>query len=901
MFEVKKIIFFALTVIFLIALLSSCNLQTVRVTGTPKIEAPLGATSIVLNDFLGDFEDQLEGSLSGLTKVKDKPLTFRFATDLVNISMSDFFSADQIDFSDFQESVSIGFDIPELPSLDSQNISLPTINPSSSSVDYAVSDLNLPSGVDVSGSFPLPNVPIPNTTDSTTIENLDYKKTVNTSGFNSITFSNGSFNIRVGLSSSLSTIEAKIKVLNSSENLVAESSFVDISDGINHDLSVDLTSKTLTSTFYIQPVFRVNNNSGPTTRDINIEILGITGGKISAASGVEFTETFNATNTINLSLDSDAFATATLNGSIEFTLTQPSGWQNISVVTNVEIAQGGNILKSQTMNAYPDSIDLTGIDIGTNNIDVTVNSTVTGENNSEFTTGTVSFGVTPNISVSSVKDAKVNLNTSATKPADLNRVDFASGKMIISATGVDFKEIDGSVDFGTNVYPLTINADNNIELDLSGKTLDGDIDVAINTVSLDMPSNSSFDVNVNISNPSFGYIEYSKIGLEQNINQNIEIPETIGNLVKQVDLNDGEIFIEWNNGLPLTIKSFIKSDMLVINENIDFTEGTSSKTIDLSTKVLDFNTYNAIDITAEASPVGYDGSLLTLTPKSPIAPGDSLTFDATFTVRDLGIGEITIGATTISDDLSEAPIDLSSSDLDFLKNIEIVTIPATINFNLENVSLEASLTVLATYTYDDNGTVTTDTKEIMGNIEDGYVATDFATIINRKPSNMSFGYKIETKEAVLNTTGAKVGMSFELDFPMKFDVTQDATFIDNITTEGDLLGRNDDNREMINDLLDQIKTLDLNLDLDNTTGLEVGIKLYNGSELIDTITLSDPSISLNDLISEIRNNEPFTLTIEPFIPAGDYALDADGEIAISFWASLDTELDIPINLNGGDE
>jgi hypothetical protein len=136
---------------------------------------------------------------------------------------------------------------------------------------------------------------------------------------------------------------------------------------------------------------------------------------------------------------------------------------------------------------------------------------------------------------------------------------------------------------------------------------------------------------------------------------------------------------------------------------------------------------------------------------------------------------------------------------------------------------------------------------------------------------------------------------------MKFDVTQDATFIDNITTEGDLLGRNDDNREMINDLLDQIKTLDLNLDLDNTTGLEVGIKLYNGSELIDTITLSDPSISLNDLISEIRNNEPFTLTIEPFIPAGDYALDANGEIAISFWASLDTELDIPINLNGGDE
>ena len=896
----KKIVFFALTVIFLIALLSSCNLQTVRVKGTPKVEAPLGATSIVLNDFLGDFEDQLEGSLSGLTKVKDKPLTFRFATDLVNISMSDFFSADQIDFGNIQENVSIGFDIPELPSLASQSISLPTINPSSSNVDYTVNDLDVPSGVDVSEVFSI-SVTIPDTIGSEVIvDENSLAQSISASGFDSITLSQGTFNVDIGMSVPLNTVEVKLIVLNTSDELIAESSYVDISDGNTYSINIDLSNKTLPSDFKVQPVFKVNTEDSE-NETIDLNILGITGGKISAASGVEFEETFNNSNTINLSLDADAFATATLNGSIEFTLTQPSGWQNISVVTDVEIGQGGNVLKSQTLSTYPASIDLTGIDIDTNDIDITVNSTVTGASNSEFTTGTVSFGVTPNISVSSVKDAKVNLNTSATKPADLNRVDFASGKMIISATGVDFKEIDGTVDFGTNVYPLTINADNNIELDLSGKILDGDIDVVINTVSLDMPSNSSFDVEVNLNNTSFDYIEYSATGLEQSISQNVAIPETIGNLVKQVDLNDGEIFIEWNNALPLTIKSFINSEMLNINENIDFTNGASSKSIDLSTKILDFDNYSAIDITAEASPDGYDGSLLTLTPTNPITPGDSLTFDATFTVRDLGIGEITIGATTISNELSETPIDLSSSELDFLKNIEITTIPATINFNLENVSLDASLTVLATYTYDDNGTATTDTKEIMGNIADGFVATDFATIINRKPSNMNFGYKIETKEAVLNTSGASVGMGFELDFPMKFDVTQDATFIDNITTEGDLLGRNADNREMINDLLDQIKTLDLNLDLDNTTGLDVGIKLYNGSELIDTITLSDPSISLNDLITEIKNNEPFTLTIEPFIPAGDYALDANGEIAISFWASLDTELDIPINLNGGDE
>ncbi|MGM0641223.1 MAG: hypothetical protein ACQESN_07380, partial [Thermotogota bacterium] len=380
------------------------------------------------------------------------------------------------------------------------------------------------------------------------------------------------------------------------------------------------------------------------------------------------------------------------------------------------------------------------------------------------------------------------------------------------------------------------------------------------------------------------------------------IPDTIGNLVKSVNLNDGEIFIEWNNNLPMTIKSFIKSNMLIIDENIPFTNGIDDHSIPLSGKILDFETYDSVDITAEASPTGYDGNLLTLSPTNPIAPGDSLTFDATFTVRDLGIGEITIGATTISNDLSETPIDLSSSDLDFLKNIEITTIPATINFDMEGIDLTASLTVLATYTYDDNGISTTSVKEISGNVSDGLLTTDFATIINRKPSDMVFGYEIATEEATLSGTDQKIGMSFELDFPMQFNVTQDATLIDNITTEGDLLGRDADNREMINDLLDQIKSLDLHLDLENDTGLELGINIYKGSELIDTITLTDPMISFNNLIDEIKNNEPFTLTIEPFIPAGNYALDANGEIAISFWASLDTELDIPINLSdGGDE
>jgi len=897
---VKKTVFFALTIIALIAILSSCNLQTVRIKGTPKVEAPLGATSIVINDFIGDFENQLEGSLSGLTKVNSDPLTFRFATDLVNISMSDFFSADQIDLGSVSQNVSLGFTIPNLPAISSQTISLPTINPANTNVDYTINPLDVPAGVNVSDSFNLPTINIPNTySSSQTIDNSSYKQSVSTSGFTSITFSQGTFDVQVGMSSALNTVEVKLKVLDDTDSLVAESNYVDISDGNSHNISMDLTGKTLTSTFYIQPVFRVNTSTGPTPEDLSINILGITNGKISQASGVSFEEAFNNSDTVGLSLAADAFATATLNGGVDFSLSTPTGWQNISIVTDVEIKQGSNILKSKTMNSYPDSIDLTGIDIDTNDLSITVNSTVTGASNSEFTTGTVSFNVSPNITVSSVKDAKVNLNTSASKPSELNSVNFASGKMIISATGVNFNDIDGTVDFGTNTYPLTVNGDNNIELDLTGKTLDGDINVVINTVSLDMPSNSSFDVNVDISNPSFDNIVYSQSGLEQNINQNIAIPDSIGNLVKNVELSNGEVYIEWDNKLPLAIKSSINSSMLGINENIDFTEGTGTHSIDLTNKILDFDTYNSVDITAEASPNGYDGSILTITPSTPIMPGDDLTFDATFNVRNLDIGQITIGATTIANDLSDSPIDLSSSNLDFLKNINVETIPATINFNLENVSLDASLTVLATYTYDDNGTPTTGVKEIVGNLSNNSVSTDFATIINRKPSNMTFGYKIETQEAVLNTTGAKVGVSFGLDFPMKFNVTNDATFIDNITTDGDLLGRNADNRDQINELLDQINSLDLHLNLDNSTGLVVGMKLYNGSTLIDTVTLSDPTISLNGLIDEIKNNDPFVLTIEPFIPSGIYSLNSNGQLDISFWASLDTELDLPINLRTG--
>ncbi|MGM0640832.1 MAG: hypothetical protein ACQESN_05370, partial [Thermotogota bacterium] len=309
----KKTVFFALTVILLIALLSSCNLQTVRVKGTPKLEAPLGATSIVINDFIGDFESELENSLSGLTKVKDNPLTFRFATDLVNISMSDFFSKDQINFSDFQESVSFGFDIPELPSLASQNISLPTIDPENSNVDYTVNDLDVPSSVDVSETLSL-SVEVPNTGGSEVIiDETSLAQSITATGFDSITLSQGTFDVNVGMSVPLDTVEVKLKVLNNSDELIAESGYVDISDGNAHSLSIDLTDKTLSSTFNLQPVFKVNTTTGSpsTSEDITIDILGITNGKISAASGVEFEETFSNSNVVDLSLDADAFATAT--------------------------------------------------------------------------------------------------------------------------------------------------------------------------------------------------------------------------------------------------------------------------------------------------------------------------------------------------------------------------------------------------------------------------------------------------------------------------------------------------------------------------------------------------------------------------------------------------------------
>lgn len=48
----KKYILFSLMIIMILALfLTSCNLQTVKIKTDPKIQAPIGATTIIVSTF----------------------------------------------------------------------------------------------------------------------------------------------------------------------------------------------------------------------------------------------------------------------------------------------------------------------------------------------------------------------------------------------------------------------------------------------------------------------------------------------------------------------------------------------------------------------------------------------------------------------------------------------------------------------------------------------------------------------------------------------------------------------------------------------------------------------------------------------------------------------------------
>lgn len=56
----RKIFVFGLMIISILIVLSACNVEKVNVKANPKVQAPVGATSLSINEFIGNFEDELK-------------------------------------------------------------------------------------------------------------------------------------------------------------------------------------------------------------------------------------------------------------------------------------------------------------------------------------------------------------------------------------------------------------------------------------------------------------------------------------------------------------------------------------------------------------------------------------------------------------------------------------------------------------------------------------------------------------------------------------------------------------------------------------------------------------------------------------------------------------------------
>ncbi|BBE30770.1 hypothetical protein OSSY52_09110 [Tepiditoga spiralis] len=778
--------FFISFLLVLLLIFSSCNTKTVILKASPKVQAPVGATSVSLSGFITDLENQIKQSLP-IKIVNRNPLTFRYATDLINVSVSDFFSSDQINLDSFSKVLNQNFDVPLIPAPE-----------------------NL-------GDFSIPSVTIGSVPD-------------------------------IG---------------------------------------------------------------------INIVLPGIT-----EAEGIEVNQHQTSSQTISTGLSGTEFVTATLKGNIEVNLTQNAFTNLDTEIYILKVTQGTNVLKTFNLLKGSNILDLSGITIEPKDLGISFEATLIGsnanvkidENNPE-----ILASITPHIALASISGAKITLkqDVNLTIPAILSSATFKSGsKLSLHSNEIQFKSVNGNFNIGSQTIPLSVTS-GDLTADLSDATLTPSDNLNINaSITADIPdaSMSPMSASASLENIGFSNVVINNSDLDFHGNQTIPIPSVAKGIVDNIVIDSGKVTIEWKNTTPFVIKSKILSNVLGINEsvNLDITN-SGSHTINLSGKTLDFKTLDNIDFSYSASPTGYNGSTLSL---SNVNPGDSYTFEATilFDGNAFNIGSITINATTIKGSLGD-PMDLSFSDndmADMLNKIQINKVPLTFVSTLNNVDMNGSVTIAASYTDTTGSSKTTNYNPITLGTSSTIDASD---IINSHPKDLELGYSINIDSAVLNGTNQSIEAGVLLDLPFKFSVSQDTTITNDIKlSEGDILGRNEENAQDMKELLDGVmnENLVIHLGIMNTTGAKVKVQfIHDGApvnfkindQIVNGLLINNSefkqnlAIDITNIFEQIKNTNPYPLSLRIILPEGVYNINADGKLDADLWVSIGADFKIPLHLN----
>jgi hypothetical protein len=480
-------------------------------------------------------------------------------------------------------------------------------------------------------------------------------------------------------------------------------------------------------------------------------------------------------------------------------------------------------------------------------------------------------------------------------PNDLVSATINEGTLILSADNLTFS--DATVTFNSNDVNTSI-IDGNIHVNLKDQVLNGTNTVSLNEFDYNSSTNS-FSINVSVSSDTeFKQIVFKKEGLNFNNSGSNEIivPEEIKELVDRINLSSGELEFRWLNGMNVDFNANISSTSIKasgtdtpLNSNQVFTKNTdySTSVIDLSNKYIDVSS-GKINLDFDVEPAGYLNDEVTL--NGLIKQGDNLSFDFSLGFKDIIIESIKTKNTIFNGKLSSGFLNFGD-DLGILNNVNFKTLPATLTINKENITGNLDITLSASYTGNSTPIISTGSS---GNEFTG----DFSSVFNEKPDNLEMLYSIQSDGLTIES-GSSISGNIKIDIPFAFDVTKESTLF-SYESEGDMLGRNDENRESINEALNMVDNLKVFFQLENSTGITAKVSIdFNGSKYqIDFSSGNIQSIDLGNIAKNIVESDVYKVKVDIALPIGDYSLNSDGKMDINLWAALDTDLNIPIKLKG---
>ena len=834
-------------VALLLVLGVSCSMPTlpreIEIRGTPAYEVPAGSRGFDVTDLidldsilLAPLRDTFGEDAAVTGSVVDDVYTIGITQSLLSVQIGDFFT-EEINLQ--------GMDT----TIEPVDFTVPSINFDPIVVNEDIEPIALP--IDVT----MPQViledllaePVGGQSITFAPEGDFPPIPITAAGFETVRFSNGVLEAGLrfdGLSDNVVVTVSEIAVVSGADDgyqLIANADQLSVQmTQLSHEASVTfgLAGIELPAEFAFEMTLSFSGTEPGNPFNMILSPEFTHDPRLDAASGVDFAGvTGGATESVILDTPEEFFSATVGEGTITARLAIPDDWSGITIELNVELYRGVEDIPLQSASntgASPEiTLDLAGIEITGENLRVEWSYAVSGSQ------ATFAFGEGPEVT------GEVTMSISR----------FST--LVVTADELDFGVHDGIVvdqELLDTVRHVTFSA-SALKLSL----LNG------------LPSNLTVEFS-------------SSVLLGEGVTES---------------------------------RSFAAESDTVIHETIELKNEIDFTLLPEVTDA-DGNTGPGIDIELSILLDGYDSDTRRLTMPN-VVPGTRYEFSGVVDLL-LEIDQITVDA---ADQGDLDTMDLSMLDDLLPPGVEITGIVSSLAIS-SAVDFDGAVVLLARYLAVDGAEVIdalTD-SEFTG-AEDGdsfdpaqYAAVPFSAgastpvafgpLLNARRDSVEFRYLIEAEELVITVDDETddLAVIFEISIPMRFLVPAGGARWDLTGENGDpliaihedILQRGDPLDSPINDLLSNVQGVDLNLDLVNSTGMDLIVTIKqtgnDGARFSRTFAFETAELTVElgpDEIEFIRTHL-FIPEIELWMPEGELGFNPEKELSLAAWLYIDTDI-----------